>query len=100
MSDELRKAKESDFLFYTGPDGTPKIEVYYADETVWLTQDRMATLFNRAKTTIRRAHHKIFLQKVNLRRIQLSGISGQLPLTAKHTKPSITNLDVIDFSRL
>lgn len=36
---------ESSFLFYTGPDGKLHIEVFYANETVWLTQKRMAELF-------------------------------------------------------
>jgi hypothetical protein len=31
-----------DFLFYTGPDGSPRIEVYFEDETVWLTQKKMS----------------------------------------------------------
>ncbi|MCL2037704.1 virulence RhuM family protein [Candidatus Saccharibacteria bacterium] len=34
-----------DFLFYTTPDGDLKIEAYYKDETVWLTQKAMAELF-------------------------------------------------------
>jgi hypothetical protein len=34
-----------DFLFYTGPDGTPRVEVYFEDETVWLTQKKMSELF-------------------------------------------------------
>jgi len=37
---------ESDFLFYSGADGKLHIEVFYADESVWLTQKRMAELFD------------------------------------------------------
>jgi hypothetical protein len=37
--------KESDFLLYTAPDGEVRIDVYFHDETVWLTQKRMAELF-------------------------------------------------------
>lgn len=36
----------SEFLFYAGPDGKVQIEVFFADESVWLTQKRMAELFN------------------------------------------------------
>lgn len=43
---------EGGFLFYAGPDGKLQIEVYFADETVWLTQDKMAELFNRSKKTV------------------------------------------------
>ena len=37
--------KESDFLLYTTPEGNVKIEVFFRNETVWLTQKRMADLF-------------------------------------------------------
>lgn len=43
MSDE--GYKRSDFLLYTSPDGAVHIEVFFEDETVWLTQKRMAELF-------------------------------------------------------
>ena len=43
---------ESTFLFYSGPDGKLHIEVVYADETAWLTQKRMAELFNVESNTI------------------------------------------------
>lgn len=36
---------EAEFLFYDAPDGRLHIEVFYASETVWLTQKRMAELF-------------------------------------------------------
>lgn len=37
--------KGSDFLFYTTPEGKVRIEVFFQNETVWLTQKRMADLF-------------------------------------------------------
>ena len=33
------------FLLYTAPDGAVKVEVYFKDETVWLTQKVLAELF-------------------------------------------------------
>ncbi len=33
------------FLLYTAPDGAVKVEVYFKDETVWLTQKALAELF-------------------------------------------------------
>lgn len=33
------------FLFYTAPDGAMRVEVYFKDETVWLTQKALAELF-------------------------------------------------------
>jgi hypothetical protein len=45
--DESKKLipKESNFLLYTTPEGNVKIEVFFRNETVWLTQKRMADLF-------------------------------------------------------
>ena len=37
--------QESDFPLYTTPEGNVKIEVFFRNETVWLTQKRMADLF-------------------------------------------------------
>ncbi len=42
----------SEILIYQNPDGNIKIDVRLEDETVWLTQDQMATLFGKAKSTI------------------------------------------------
>jgi len=33
------------FLLYTAPDGAVKVEVFFRDETVWLTQKALAELF-------------------------------------------------------
>lgn len=33
------------FLLYTAPDGAVRVEVYFKDETVWLTQKALAELF-------------------------------------------------------
>lgn len=37
--------QSSEFLLYTAPDGAIKVEVLLGDETIWLTQARMAELF-------------------------------------------------------
>jgi hypothetical protein len=42
----------SDILIYQNSDGNIKIDVRLEEETVWLTQDQMATLFGKAKSTI------------------------------------------------
>lgn len=41
-----------DILIYQNSDGNIKIDVRLEEETVWLTQDQMATLFGKAKSTI------------------------------------------------
>lgn len=45
---------KGDIIFYTTSDGTTKIEVTLDQETVWLSIDQMAELFQRNKSTISR----------------------------------------------
>ncbi|MDO8552760.1 MAG: virulence RhuM family protein [bacterium] len=40
------KLPDNQITFYESPDGTVNIEVLYAEENIWLTQKRMAELFN------------------------------------------------------
>ncbi len=42
----------SEIIIYQNPDGNIKIDVRLEEKTVWLTQDQMATLFGKAKSTI------------------------------------------------
>jgi len=38
-------SEHNQFLLYTAPDGAVKIDVFFKDETVWLTQKALAELF-------------------------------------------------------
>lgn len=51
---------EAEFLFYSGPDGRLQIEVYFAGETVWLTQAKMTELFDVDRTVIGKHIKNIF----------------------------------------
>lgn len=42
----------SNIILYTSPDGTTNLSVQLENETVWLTQEQMANLFGKAKSTI------------------------------------------------
>ena len=53
------------FLLYQTPDGVSKIEVKLQDDTVWLSLDQMAELFQRNKSTISR-HIKNVLEEGEL----------------------------------
>lgn len=61
---------DSNIIMYTTEDGLTKIEVTFDEDTVWLSLDQMAELFQRDKSTISR-HIKIYLQKANSDRTQL-----------------------------
>lgn len=43
---------KSDFLFYTTPNGEIKIEVFFENETVWLTQEQIAEVFQTDRSNI------------------------------------------------
>lgn len=57
-------------LLYQTVDGESRIEVTLCNDTVWLTLDQMAELFQRDKSTISR-HIKNVLRVGNYRKIQL-----------------------------
>lgn len=42
----------SEILIYQNPDGNIKIDVRLEEETVWLTQEQMATLFGKGRSTV------------------------------------------------
>ncbi len=50
----------TDFLLYNSPDGSIKVEVFVQDETVWLTQKRMALLFSVDVRTVSEHLRNIF----------------------------------------
>lgn len=48
------------FLLYTAPDGAVKVEVFFKDETVWLTQKALAELFGVTVPAINKHLKNIF----------------------------------------
>ena len=50
----------TDFLLYTTPNGKVKVEIFVANETVWLTQERMAQLFGVQRPAITKHLKNIF----------------------------------------
>lgn len=51
-----------EIVIYQTDDGLAKIDVNMKDETVWLTQEQMAELFQRDKSTISRHIKNIFTE--------------------------------------
>ena len=63
MKTFIRSVKEinnSNIIMYTTEDGLTKIEVTFDGDTVWLSLDQMAKLFQRDKSTISRHIKNIF----------------------------------------
>lgn len=42
----MKKIPDNQITFYQSPDGSVNIEVLFTEENIWLTQKRMAELFN------------------------------------------------------
>jgi len=59
MSKELQPI-ESQFVMYTSPKGEVKVDVVFQDETIWLSQKKMAALFNVEVNTINYHLKEIF----------------------------------------
>lgn len=57
MNEEMNKGN---IILYQTPDGQSKIEVTLSNDTVWLTADQMADLFQRNKSTISRHIKNVF----------------------------------------
>ncbi len=50
----------SEIILYTAPSGEVRIEIYVQDETVWLTQQKIADLFGVSISTISEHLSNIF----------------------------------------
>jgi hypothetical protein len=53
---------KNQIIIYQGDNGNPQIEVHFEGETVWLTQDQMAELFGKARSTITEHIKNIFTE--------------------------------------
>lgn len=57
------KDEVTEFLLYTSPSGQVKVEVLLNNETLWLTQERMASLFGVQRPAITKHLRNIFDSK-------------------------------------
>ena len=82
----------SDLILYTTEDGVTKVNVTFEDETVWLTQDQMAELFQKSKSTINEHIKNIYSEG----ELEESGTMRKFGNSEFSTKPTnYYNLDVI-----
>lgn len=91
MSDELSKGN---ILLYQTQDGETKIEVTLSQDTVWLTADQMAELFQRNKSTISR-HIKNVLESGELEEESVVAKNATTASDGKKYTVSYYNLDMI-----
>src|SRR3989339_336860 len=84
--------QSSKIIIYQTEDGQTKIDVQFQDETVWLTQDQMAELFEKSKSTINE-HIKNIYEEKELVEGQTMRKFGNSEFSTKPT--NCYNLDVI-----
>ncbi|WP_423130510.1 virulence RhuM family protein [Gaoshiqia sp. Z1-71] len=86
--------KESEIIFYQGDDGNIKIEVFYHDETFWMTQKKIADLFGVQRPAITK-HLKNIFETGELEEDSVSSILEHTAKDGKKYKTTFYNLDVI-----
>ena len=82
-------------VLYQSPDGETRLDVKLENETVWLTKEQLATLFQRDRTVISRHIAKIYSEgelskDITCAKFAHMGIDGDQEYTPEHF-----NLDVI-----
>lgn len=87
-------SNQSEIIFYTTPDGAVKVEVLFQDETIWLTQKKMAELFGVDRSVITKHLGNIF-QEGELNEKSVSAIFAHTAADGKIYKTQYYNLDAI-----
>jgi hypothetical protein len=90
----------SEIIIYQTPAGNIKIDVRLEEETVWLTQEQIATLFGKARTTVTEHIQNIFkegeLEEVVVcRNFRHTTQHGAIQGKTQETTVKYYNLDVI-----
>ena len=89
-----------EILIYQNSEGNIKIDVRLEEETVWLTQDQMAALFGKARTTITEHIQNVFKEgelneEVVCRNFRLTTQHGAIEGKTQEVSVKHYNLDVI-----
>ena len=92
MKTFIRSVKEinnSNIIMYTTEDGLTKIEVTFDGDTVWLSLDQMAKLFQRDKSTISRLSLIHIFQAEVKKVTEALGSDGRILLRSSGTEPLV-----------
>lgn len=87
-------SKESEIIFYQGDDGNIRIEVFYHDETFWMTQKSISELFGVQRPAITK-HIKNIFESGELIENSVCSILEHTADDGKQYKTTFYNLDVI-----
>jgi hypothetical protein len=100
MTDKNLHSTQNDFLLYKSPDGDVKVSVLLKNETIWLTQEQITMLFDKAKSTISEHIKNIFAEgeldeKVAVRKFRITTKHGAIAGKTQEIEVNAYNLDVI-----
>jgi hypothetical protein len=84
----------TEFLLYKSPNGKVKVEIFLHNETVWLTQARIATLFNIDRSVITKHLRNIF-KSGELKESSVCANFAHTAADGKNYKTKFYNLDAI-----
>lgn len=87
-------APQHDIIFYSSPDGHVKVDVFYNDETFWLSQKKMAELFGVESHTINYHLKEIF----NTQELTESSTTRKIRVVQKEGQRNVSR--EIDFYNL
>ena len=91
MKSEITKINDSELIIYESKDGNIKLDVNFENETVWLTANQMAQIFNRDEKVIRKHINNVFNdgeldRENNTQKVRVDGVKQPV---------SYYNLDVV-----
>ena len=100
MNKEELKIGISQILIYEAPSGNIKIDVVLEDETVWLSQEQMALLFGKGRSTITEHIRNVFVEgelqeEVVCRNFRHTTQHGAIAGKTQEVSVNYYNLDVI-----
>ncbi|MFA5997635.1 MAG: virulence RhuM family protein [Candidatus Paceibacterota bacterium] len=84
----------TEFLLYTTPNGKVKIEIFLRDENIWLTQEKIADLFDVQRPAITK-HLKNIFESQELKEDSVCSILEHTAADGKTYKTKYYNLDAI-----
>lgn len=94
MSNDLIQPQSTEIIMYQTEDGLTKIDVQMSDETVWLTREQMAELFQRDRSVIGK-HIKNIFDEGELRKESVWAKFAHTAEDGKVYQVDYYNLDVI-----
>lgn len=86
----------SNIIIYQSDDGKTKLDVKLDNNTLWVTQEQMSTIFNRSKSTINEHILNIFEEK----ELEEQNVMRKFGNSDFSTKPTnYYNLDMVKISK-